>query len=403
MVPDLEAVHGAGCNRRQLARSLLGLGLLTAGCMSTLPPRKAGRNDLPIPLGPRAQVQVALVSDQPTNFTISGVEAGTDLVLPRTSIARVLLPLLGVTIAAQVPCFRRLEHFVQAGGLSNGGQIAFSFSNLDRRPGCEIAAAGPPLDRPLGTDPRRLALVIGSGNYGSDWPSLAIVAQDRKAMAGTLRQAGYQVSLSFDRSRAGLLSDAASFGAALARADPLIAIVYVSGHGVSLGGKNYLVPTDAPPSRAIRSEHLVAIDDIVQILSPVQARGGCALLLVDACRAESAAQAQPFISQPPRGALVNYSTAPGGSSFDADRGMSAWTDQFVTVAGEFPDASIDQIIGYANRYTLWETEATERAQAPVLYGTAVGPLPAFGAGPPPRRAGVLPQLPAPGVSIASLQ
>jgi hypothetical protein len=343
-------------------------------------------------------VQAVLISDQPiTRFTISGVEAGTDLVLPPTSIARVLLPPLGVTIAAQTPCFRRLEHFVQAGSLSDSGQIAFSFSNLDRHPGCEAVAAAPPLGSPAGMDPRRLAWVIASAGYSGDWPPLAIVAQDSKAMVGTLQRAGYRVFLSFDRSRAGLLGDAASFRAALAHADPLLAIAYVSGHGVSLGGMNYFVPTDAPGSGVIRAEHLIAIDEIVQTLSPEQATNGCSVLLVDACRAESGARAQPFVAQPPRRALVNYSTAPGGSSFDADRGMSAWTEQFVGVAAEFPDASIDQIIGYANRYTFWQTEATQRAQVPLLYGAVVGAPPAFGAGPPPQREGVLPQLPIPGV------
>jgi hypothetical protein len=376
--------------------------MLTAGCVST--PRKANREASPIPLGPRAQVQAVLISDQPTTrFTISGVDAGTDLVLPPTSIARVLLPPLGVTIAAEATCFRRLEHFVQAGSLSDGGQIAFSFSNLDRRPGCEAEADAPPLGSPARMDPQRLAWVIASGNYGGDWPSLAITAEDRKAMVAILQQAGYRIFLSVDRSRADLLSDAESFSAALAHADPLLAIAYVSGHGVSLGGTNYFVPADAPGSREIRPEHLVAIDQIVQTLSPIKSRNGCSVLLVDACRAESGARAQPFVAQPPRGALVNYSTAPGASSFDADRGMSAWTEQFVTVAGEFPDASIDQIIGYANRYTLWQTEATQRAQMPILYGAVVSSLPAFGAGPPLRRKGMLPRLSPPGISIASPQ
>ena len=42
--------------------------------------------------------------------------------------------------------------------------------------------------------------------------------------------------------------------------------------------------------------------------------------------------------------------------------MSAWTKRFMSVADAFPEATIDQIIGYANRYTKWQSEASLRVQ-----------------------------------------
>lgn len=388
------------CSRAQLNRALLGLGLTASGCASTSPGSWPGSrptagttaDEGAIPLGPEARRAAVLLSNQPaTGFTVQGVGAGSDLTLPRTSIARVLLPVAGITIEARAPCFPVLTHFVQVGTLRDGDPISFDFVNFDRRAGClpeaPTAAAATP------ADPGRLAWVIGNGAYGADWPPLGIVAADRQGMTAVLRRAGYEVTVSADRGRAALLEDAAAFRAALTQAAPRVAIIYVSGHGLSLDGRNFLVPVDAPATAVARPEHLLGLEALVQLLQPVEAAGGCAVLLVDACRAAAGPRVPPLVAEPPRGVMVNHATAPGGTSFDGDRGMSAWTDRFVTVAGEFPDAAIDQVLGYANRYTRWQSEASRRRQVPVLYGAPTTPAPAFGAGPPPARSGLLPRLP----------
>lgn len=391
------------CSRIQRKWSLLGLGLAAADCTPRTPAlivdATAAGDDGPIPLGPDAQVQAVLTSNVPaTAFTISGVAADTDLVLPRTSIVRVLLPRAGVTITARTTCFRTQKHFVQVGSMNHGDPISFTFSNNDRRGDCIDEAMAPSAAIPPRVpDPGRLAWVIGNGQYEEGWPALGIVAEDRSQMAATLQRAGYQVRVSADRPWSDLRADAAAFREALMRANPRIAIIYVSGHGVSLDATNYLVPINAPPPGLVRPEHLFGIDQLVEILRPVEAAGGCAVLLVDACRSVPGAQVQPLTAEPPRGILVNHSTAPGGTSFDGDRGMSAWTERFVTIAADFPDAQIDQLLGYANRYTRWQSEASRRIQTPVLYGRPAMPTPAFGAGVPPRR-GILPRLPSPGAA-----
>jgi hypothetical protein len=379
-------------NRRQFIKSLTSLSLLSAGCVPVQSDRTLVVDDWAISLGSKTRIQAALVSDRPdVRFTVSGLEENKSFVLPRTSIARVILPPLGITIEASAPCFRKLEQFVQAGSLPDGGQIAFAFSNLDRLSDCNATANTIPSIAQAFKDPARFAWVIGNSAY-TVWPSLGAVAADREAMMMILRQASYNVTASADSSRVNLVNDGANFRALLAHARPRIAIVYLSGHGVSLNGKNYVVPIDAPDVGSIRPEDLFAVEDIVQILSSVRADGGCALVLVDACRANTKALAQPFTFERSHEALVNYSTAPGGRSYDSERGMSAWTEQFVTVAGEFPNASIDQILGYANRYTFWQSQATQQPQVPVLYGEFTGPLPSFSAGSAPLGAGELPHL-----------
>ena len=384
------------CTRAQVNLALLGLGTALAGCgpgTSAIGPRRgAAPDDDSIPLGPAARLRNVLVSDQPnTTFTVSGAGADDDLLLPRTSIARVRLPRAAITIAAAAPCFRPQSHYLEAGMLRDGGAIAFTFSNYYREAGCDEARQVPAPAASV-VDPGRLGWVIGQEHYREGWPDLAMVDADRAGMTRLLQRAGYRVTVSADRGRAELLRDAVAFRAALAQAPTRVALIYVSGHGVSLAGRNYLVPADAPGPASIRAEHLLALDELVRILDPVDAAGGCAALLVDACRSLAGTGMQTLVGEPPRRILVNHSTAPGGTSFDGDVGMSAWTQRFVTVAEDFPDAALDQLLLYANRYTRWQSETSQRVQVPVLYGRPAVPPPAFGAGPPPARWGLLPRL-----------
>jgi hypothetical protein len=285
--------------------------------------------------------------------------------------------------------------FVQAGGMSDGSEIAFVFSNLDRTATCSDTPMEP---RPAGAGPgpsmdtTRLAWVIANSRYGNDWPQLPFVETDRDRMTTTLRRCGYDVMVSSNLPLAALSADAATFRTMLARRKPGLAIVYLSGHGMAVSGTNYLVPADAPASAAARETDLFSISDIVRSLHAIPAEGGLAVVLVDACRATRGDRATSLVPEAPDRVLVNHSASPGNASFDGERDMSAWTERFIAIADAFPDAGFDQVLGYANRYTKWQSEASLRVQVPILYGIRPDACPAFGirrGAPPP---GVLPHV-----------
>ena len=91
-----------------------------------------------IPLGPQATIRATLTSNEAlTLFSVAGVGARSELLLPPTSIAKVLLPSREITITGSQPCFKDLVHFVQVGSGSGKIEIQFFFVNLDRRPECD--------------------------------------------------------------------------------------------------------------------------------------------------------------------------------------------------------------------------------------------------------------------------
>src|SRR5262249_33915821 len=90
---------------------------------------------------------------------------------------------------------------------------------------------------------KRVALVIGNSNY-RHVPSLPNPAGHAAAIAGVLRRPSSDVvEARQDLSVAELRRTVREFAAAASDAD--IAVVYFAGHGIEVGGTNFLIPVDA--------------------------------------------------------------------------------------------------------------------------------------------------------------
>ena len=88
----------------------------------------------------------------------------------------------------------------------------------------------------------RVALVIGNGNY-SFAVRLTNPGNDATDMAKALRDIGFDVIDGIDVDRRTMEEKIRAFGDKLDAAR--IAIFYYAGHGMQVGGKNFLIPVDA--------------------------------------------------------------------------------------------------------------------------------------------------------------
>ena len=178
----------------------------------------------------------------------------------------------------------------------------------------------------------KVALVIGNQHYAED-KSLPNVLNDAQLMARTLSQLGFVVTESHDLRQ----DQMAGVVAAFADSIPVgaTALVYYAGHGMQVGGQNYLNPVDMKitselktPLRAYPLQFL--LDRLALAKSAVN------IVVLDACRNN------PFRQQgqaryrsladlglsgvhAPRGTLVAYSTAPGQLAADGDGPNSLYT------------------------------------------------------------------------------
>lgn len=174
---------------------------------------------------------------------------------------------------------------------------------------------------------KRVALVVGNDSYvnlGSQ-QQLKKARNDARAMAKTLKTLGFEVDLGLDLGRFDLNLKLQDFANRISPGDT--AAFFFAGHGVQIGGLNYLLPSDAPKigdgqRNLLRSES-IRVDGIVDIIRKRGAR--LSLLVLDACRNN------PFKNsrgrsigggrglarvEPPEGTLVLFSAGAGQVALD---------------------------------------------------------------------------------------
>jgi len=126
----------------------------------------------------------------------------------------------------------------------------------------------------------RVALVIGNSAYTSV-PKLPNPNNDARAVADALRAAGFKiVHLDHDLSAAAMREKLNAVSVEAAQAD--WAVAYYAGHGIEIGGVNYLIPVDAK-LRTDRSVQFEAVP-LESVLTSVEPARKLRLVVLDACR-----------------------------------------------------------------------------------------------------------------------
>src|SRR5471032_1433743 len=127
---------------------------------------------------------------------------------------------------------------------------------------------------------KRVALIIGNATY-EHADVLTNTVNDADAIADVLKRAGFDVV--DERKNVGVVEfkrAVREFMTAAANAD--IAVVYYSGHGIEVGGVNYLIPVDAKlASDYDVDDETISLERITLATQPAQK---LRLIILDACR-----------------------------------------------------------------------------------------------------------------------
>jgi uncharacterized caspase-like protein len=166
---------------------------------------------------------------------------------------------------------------------------------------------------------RRVALVIGNSAYRNA-TSLLNTLNDANAVAALFRSVGFEVVNS--RTDLGVLEFKRAVRDFLITAENAdIAVVYYAGHGIKVGGTNYLIPVDAKLARDYDvQDEAVALDRIIWALQSVKR---LRLILLDACRDN------PFVAKLQRSVGIRAAAKGGLAKID--------------------DVSADTLVAYAAR------------------------------------------------------
>ena len=234
--------------------------------------------------------------------------------------------------------------------------------------------ASPSTPQPAG--PRKVALIIGNGAYKNVEP-LANPPRDAKLIASTFRELGFAtVTLAPDLSRDKFFATLHEFGREAEKAD--WAVVYYAGHGMEIGGVNYLIPVDARLKADSDAEtQAVALE---QVIASVAGARKLRLVMLDACRDnpfEKTMQRTIALKlvnrgfsniEPEAGFMVVYAAKHGETALDGDSFNSPFATVLARVIKE-PRIEVRKLFDIV-RDDVWK--ATNRTQQPFTYGSLPG-------------------------------
>ncbi|MEN8188664.1 MAG: caspase family protein [Thermodesulfobacteriota bacterium] len=215
----------------------------------------------------------------------------------------------------------------------------------------------------------RHALVIGNGKYKN--APLKNPENDAGDIAAALKMNGFQVKLLNNASQRQMGDAIRLFTKNLQKGG--VGLFYYAGHGLQVGGTNYLVPVDA----RIETETDVRYNAIPAglILGKMEDAGNSMnIVILDACRnnpySRGFRSAETGLARmdAPTGSIIAYATAPGSVAADGSGRNGIYTKSLLKHINE-PGLTIEQVF---KRVTQSVVDESGRKQVPWVSSSFFG-------------------------------
>jgi hypothetical protein len=226
---------------------------------------------------------------------------------------------------------------------------------------------------------KRVALVIGNGAY-QNAPTLDNATFDARAIAEAFRKLGFIVVDGYDLDIDEMREKISAFSADLPGAKS--AVIYYAGHGISVDGENYLIPTDITLKTPTDLD-LGAIS-VSLLLKQMKREDSVDVVILDACRDNPFAAAlarsktrsivgdrglSRIDGDLARGTLIAFASDPGSTALDGSPGQhSPFTAAFLDHVFD-PGVSIDTVMSRV-RAEVWDK--TNHGQLPWVNTSLIG-------------------------------
>lgn len=228
---------------------------------------------------------------------------------------------------------------------------------------------------------QRFALVIGNGDY-ANVPDLPNAVADSRLLAETLRRSDYTVSEHYDLDKLGFeavmreMLFEVEFGAEV--------LVFFAGHGVQVGGRNYILPTDSDVTTLYDLPfETISLQSILALAS---SRARSVVAILDSCRENPFPDKQLSVNldgvpasirngfntqESPINSLIVFSTSPGAVALDGVGDNSPFTIAMVDAINARPDASFDDLLKDIRRNVY---QSTNQLQLPWQSSSLIEPV-----------------------------
>ncbi|MEB3189670.1 MAG: caspase family protein [Snowella sp.] len=222
----------------------------------------------------------------------------------------------------------------------------------------------------------RFALVIGNADYKEG--ALANPVNDATDVAQALQDLGFEVTLLQNKDLQSMEDAVENFSHQL-RKDG-VGVFYFAGHGIEVGGENYLIPVNAKLLREkdVRYEGM-ALGTVLNAMTETE--GHISIVIIDACRenpfyrrwpstqrSSNSVRGLTKVDSPPQGTVIAFAAAPNQSAEDGSGRNSPFTSNLLRYIKE-PNLDIVLMFRKVREGVLNETQ---KEQEPRYQETLVG-------------------------------
>jgi uncharacterized caspase-like protein len=223
-------------------------------------------------------------------------------------------------------------------------------------------------------------LVIGNDSY-KQVAKLSNAREDARAIAASLEQVGYQVTLKLDLNEKEMKAALRTFKAQVEGGDEVL--FFFAGHGIQLGAANYLLPTDlAGENEEQVKDEAIQLQRVLDDMSERKAK--FTLAMIDACRDN------PFKTAGGRaiggrglapttaatGQMVIFSAGAGQQAMDklgpADKNKNGLFTRVFLKEMQKPGVSVDRVVRNVRNEVVGLAKSVGHEQVPAIYDQVVG-------------------------------
>lgn len=204
----------------------------------------------------------------------------------------------------------------------------------------------------------RTALVIGNGAYS--YAPLANAVNDATDMARALEAAGFDVTLETDADQRTMDEAIVAFGEKLKEKGG-VGLFYFSGHGVSIGDDNFILPVGGALSREDDVKYkAVNAGQVIDAMAGNQLN----IVILDSCRnnplTASGRSASRGLARVDGGSglFVSFATSPGEVALDGEGRNSPYTKHLVAAIGT-PGLSLEETFKRTLKGVYQETDSKQ--------------------------------------------
>lgn len=213
---------------------------------------------------------------------------------------------------------------------------------------------------------KRVALLVGNAAYAA--APLANPVNDATDLAAVLKARGFETVVALNSSKRDFNERVRVFADKITPGT--VALFYYAGHGMQVGGRNYLLPVDAKvQTEADVVEQGLEIDSVLQRLEGKAA--AINLVILDACRNNpftSAKGAGLASIDAPKGSLVAFATSPGRVALDGKGRNGVYTKHLLANLNA-PGLRVEDVF---KRVRVGVTEESRGQQVPWENTSLVG-------------------------------